>query len=872
MKAQEPEQTNTDEENILAIIDLIQQQSPLDFSGYKPSTIIRRTQRKAAKHHLKTLSAYLEFLKVNPDEIKDLCKEFMISVTAFFRDPEAFEYLQTTVLPEIISNLQPEEELKMWVAGCATGEEVYSLAILIAEILEQQGKRISVKLFATDIDNHALSHASKGIYKASVIGSTVSAERLERYFIKDEEHYKIKPALRKMVIFALHDLVKNPPYCNMHLISCRNLLIYLNPSLQKKIFTMLQFGLKKDGFLFLGSSENPAPILHSLHVENKIWKIYKNLETKKESRFDNFLLPERPDVKRRPVPYPSEDLKISSNAIDKAMHTALAGEINYLVVCTDEEGQVLKSYGDTSKYLLQKSFNSDLLELMPKPIAIAFNILRKTALTTNKKAVLKSIQVKSISSNLTINLSVSPLSIKRGAERLLIVTFTEQYPESLSPDSSDLVFDHQIHQQEYILNMEEEIKELKEKLQTAYFQLDANNENLQSFNEELLSANEEMQSTNEEMQSVNEELDAINSDYKLKNKELLEINDDLNNYFRSNINGQIFINNDLQLMRFSPGTITNLNLQESDLGKPLTCLSTHFKLEDILNDVKNVIVNGDVIYREIQSSDGKWYHIQTMPYIQQITLQRNGAIITFNDVTELKKIQLELDKKNKCLLRINADLDNFVHTASHDLLAPLANIETSIMLMNQELTDSGQKELLAIVNTSISTFRTLVGDIAIIAKLENDTLPMEKIDIAGLIMNIEWSLADRIKKSGALIVVDLQTKFIYFSKKNLRSILYNLMSNSIKFAKNLTPVIFVSSRVYENEIIISVQDNGRGIPKDQHEKIFNIYGRVHQDVEGSGIGLFLARKIVHAANGDIEVESTPEVGSKFSIRLPIISV
>ncbi|WP_316834685.1 CheR family methyltransferase [Pedobacter nutrimenti] len=871
MKAQEPEQTNADEENIQAIIELIQQQSPLDFSGYKPSTIIRRTQRKAAKHHFKTLFAYLEFLKANPNEIKELCKEFMISVTTFFRDPEAFEYLQTTVLPEIISNLQPEEELKMWVAGCATGEEVYSLAILIAEILEREGKQITVKLFATDIDSHALSHASKGIYKASVIDSTVSAERLEHYFIKDEDQYKIKPAIRKMVVFALHDLVKNPPYCNMHLISCRNLLIYLNPALQKKIFTMLQFGLKKDGFLFLGSSENPAPILHSLSVENKIWKIYKNLETKKESRFDNFLLPERPDLKRRPVSYPVEDLKISSNTMDKAMHTALTGEIDYLVICTDEEGLVLKSYGDTSKYLLQKSFNSDLLELMPKPIAIAFNILRKTALTTNKKAVLKGIKVKSISAHRSINLSISPLSVKRGTERLLIVTFTEHYPESLSSDSSDLVFDHQIHQQEYILNMEEEVKELKEKLQAAYFQLDANNENLQSFNEELLSANEEMQSTNEEMQSVNEELDAINSDYKLKNKELLEINDDLNNYFRSNINGQIFIDNDLRLMRFSPGTITHLNLQESDLGKPLSSLGTHFKLEDILNDVKNVIVNGDVIYKEIQSNDGKWYHIQTMPYIQQATLQRNGAIITFNEVTELKKIQLELDKKNKCLLRINADLDNFVHTASHDLLAPLANIETSIMLMNQELTDSGQKELLAIVNTSISTFRALVGDIAIIAKLENDTLPMEKIDIAGLIMNIEWSLADRIKKSGALIVVDLQAKFIYFSKKNLRSILYNLMSNSIKFAKNLTPVIFVSSRASENEIIISVQDNGRGIPKDHHEKIFNIYGRVHQDVEGSGIGLFLARKIVHAANGDIEVESTPEVGSKFSIRLPVIS-
>jgi two-component system CheB/CheR fusion protein len=206
---------------------------------------------------------------------------------------------------------------------------------------------------------------------------------------------------------------------------------------------------------------------------------------------------------------------------------------------------------------------------------------------------------------------------------------------------------------------------------------------MQSFNEELLSANEEMQSTNEEMQSVNEELHTINSDYQLKNKELLEINDDLNNYFRSNINGQLIINNDLQLMKFSPGAVKLINLLDSDIGRPLSNISTNIKFESIIDDIKEVLLKGAVITKEIETQNGKWYQIMTMPYFEQANNRNNGAIITFNDITELKETQAEIDIKNKTLLRINADLDNFIHAASHDLLAPLGNIETSINIMNK---------------------------------------------------------------------------------------------------------------------------------------------------------------------------------------------
>jgi len=289
-----------DEKNLGAIISLIKERSPLDFSDYKQTTILRRTKRRAAHNNFVMLGNYLDFLKSTPEEVDALTKEFLISVTSFFRDKEAFDFIQKKVIPVILEKLRPGEELKMWVAGCATGEEVYSLAILIDEQLKANLKDTVIKIFATDIDSAALMHAGKGIYSKGIT-KDVSPERLERHFLKEGDNYRVKPSIRKMVIFAQHDLVKNPPYCNMHFISCRNLLIYMTPILQKKIFTMLLFGLKMDGYLFLGSSENPMPIIKNLEVVNKKWKIYKNLETKRVVGFDAFSLPELLDVKRPPA-------------------------------------------------------------------------------------------------------------------------------------------------------------------------------------------------------------------------------------------------------------------------------------------------------------------------------------------------------------------------------------------------------------------------------------------------------------------------------------------------------------------------------------------------------------------------------------------
>lgn len=859
--------TQDDEKNVATIVDLIKERSPLDFSDYKQSTILRRIRRRASYNNFFSLPNYIEFLKVTPHEIETLTQDFLISVTSFFRDPEAFDFIEKNVIPDILKKLTSEEELKMWVAGCATGEEAYSLAILLFEQLTEKYKNIVVKIFATDIDNVALLFAGKGVYNAGIT-KNITPERLEKYFIKEGNSYRVIPQIRKMVIFAQHDLVKNPPYCNMHLISCRNLLIYMTPALQKKIFLMLLFGLKMEGYLFLGSSENPLSIIHNLEVVNKKWKIYKNLETKRFVRFDAFSLPVLIDKKLAPSISSREDINQNANInLNEAVNEALVNELDCLVVCVDENNQVIKSFGDTTKYLLQKNFKSNLAELLPRPLAVAFNTLSLSALKTNKKVTVNGIKIQTKEIINTVSLSVIPLIKKKGMQQLLMVTFKEDKPATTLQNEA-VQFDEKVYLDQYTVNLEEELKELKEKLHAAYLQLDASNENMQSFNEELLSANEEMQSTNEEMQSVNEELHTINADYQLKNKELLDINDDLNNYFRSNINGQLFVNNDLLLMKFSPGTVKQINLLPSDIGRPLSNISTNLKFETITEDIKKVIAEGGIITKEIETDNGKWYQIMTMPYIRQADNKINGAIITFNDITALKKAQLEIAKQNESLLRINADLDNFVNTASHDLLGPLSNIELSIGVMNEvKVVDPELNRFLSIINLSVKKFRTLINDIALIAKIENDMRAMEKVDLDEILNNIEWSLEYKIKAAKAVINKDLEVKEILFSKKNLRSILYNLISNSLKFTRNEPPVINIHTRKDGDNIVLTVQDNGIGIAKENLNKIFDMYGRLHQDVEGHGIGLYLAKKIVDAAHGNIVVESEVGKGSKFIIYL-----
>jgi two-component system CheB/CheR fusion protein len=845
---------------VAAIVNLITDKLSLNFSEYKEKTILRRIKRRAAYHNLSDLGDYVALLKTNSDEIKTLAHDFLISVTSFFRDKDAFQFLHDNIIPEILKKAKPDKEIKFWVPGCATGEEAYSMAMLVCEQLHDEYKNIPVKIFATDIDTIALSYARKGIYSESIT-KDISPERIDRFFIKEGNKYRIKPEIRKMVIFAEHDLVKNPPYSYIDLIGCRNLLIYMTTALQKKIFLKLHFGLKKDGYLFLGSSEN----IHSLNpglqlIDNK-YKIYKNTEAKRADIIGSFSVPALFNGEAAMPSALADSFEYKKSNLPEIIYNALISDLGEVVFCIDENNHVIQTFGDTTKYLLQKNFNTNLAELLPKPLNVAFGKAKRKALQSNEKASVKGIKVTINKSILAVNLQVKPLPINKGGQKILYVLLSSEPLISIPPWENDSPDDEKIWITEYTINLEEELGEVKEHLQAAYKKLDASLENTQAYNEELLSANEEMQ-------SLIEELHTINADYQLKNKELLEINDDLNNYFSSNQNGQLFVNADLLLTKFSPAAIKHINLVDTDIGRPVSNISTNIKFETIVSDIKKVIVDGGVITKEVEALNGKWYHVMTMPFIRFIDNKTDGAIISFNDITELKKIQKDLYITNKNLTRINADLDNFVLAASHDLLGPLSNIEVSINMLKVDnlISDPLVNEYLNIIDGSVKKFRTLINELSIIGKLENEMSQMKPVDLNNIIDEIKLSISDKIRATAAEITTELEVEQIIFSVKNLRSLLYNVITNAIKYkSADRTPVLIISSTKENNYVLLSIKDNGIGIAKDKIDKIFNIYSRIQTDVEGQGIGLYLAKKIVDAAGGYISVESEVGKGSTFNI-------
>ncbi|MXV16683.1 CheR family methyltransferase [Hufsiella ginkgonis] len=846
-----------DEKNIAGIVELIRRTSPLDFSGYKPATIIRRTKRRAAQGGFNSLGTYFEFLQRSPDEVKALAKDFLIGVTSFFRDAEAFSFIEKKIIPGLLEAHPPGEEFKMWVAGCATGEEAYSLAILVCELLTGRFKDIAVKIFATDIDGTALMHAGRGVYSLDAVKG-VPAGRLERHFFKEGDSYKIKPEIRRMVIFAQHDLVKNPPYCNMQLISCRNLLIYMSPILQEKVFNMINFGLKKGGCLFLGSSESPLPILNNLEVVSKKWKIYKSL-AQKHGKFDSYILPDPININYSPSSSARVDPAKAAGEIDELMHNNLAAVMDYVAICIDENKQVLRSYGDTTRYLLQKNFTRDLEALLPGPLALAFNTLMMNAVVTAEPGTVGDIGVKRGTADFGVTLSVTPLDSKT-AGKLFMVTLRDQPPPGF-PVADAQVFDERILLDQYTKGLEEEVRRLKDLVFSAAEQLDASNENLQSFNEELLSANEEMQSTNEEMQSVNEELQTINTEYQSKNKELLQLNDDLNNYFRSNVNGQLFVDRELRLMKFSPGTIKLINLLDSDIGRPLSNISTNIRLESIVADIEQVIHHGGVVVKEIETTNGNWYQSMAMPYVRQPDHEVTGAILTFVDITLLKNTQRELDIKSE--MGAENRLKELESTWMKQVFNSVIMAQEDERRRIAEVLHNEFGQLLSIAKFQVPAELPEVTSLLDEAMIKVRKLCYELVPPILEDFGLQFALVDMVKANLEAAGIGYKLRFTGLKVRMgvtqeivIYRMIQELLNNVVKHSSATEVVLSVSRR--KQLLLCELTDNGVGMPD-----------ALDKDKHGFGLNYIISR--VHMLKGKIDMRSSPGAGTSISISLKLDS-
>ncbi|WP_375579180.1 chemotaxis protein CheB [Marivirga tractuosa] len=857
------EVTQNNEEQLTEILNLVKQYTPLDFTNYKRPTIIRRIVTRMTHNNVNTLNGYINYIHGNTDELEILANEFLISVTKFFRDKEAYDILKEKVIPEIIKNKLMVDGLKIWVVGCATGEEAYSIAILVMEHLTELKKNLEVKIFASDIDKGALAVASKGIYNAN-IKNDVPEELLKKYFIEEEKQFRVRDNIRKMIIFADHDIVKQPPYGKIDLISCRNLLIYINPFLQKKILSSLHFCLNSEGYLILGPSESLGELKKSFATIDKKWKIYKSIEVPKLLRDTTY---STPGLSLPNISFQKHSTSEKNKSIDKKLSEshdhAILEELGYEAgIYVDSDFSILETFGNYDKYLSPKFFNFNLLEMLPEELSIATSVCLRKAIRSQGKNSMSEVKFLKNKKKQFIDIVVIPLNKKEYQNSDVCLILYSDHQGIEDKKNSDDSFDLESHSTQHINDLKHELDITKEKLKKSYEDLDESNDNITSYNEELISSNEELQSTNEELQSVNEELQTVNNEYQLKIKELAELNDDLTNFFKGTINGQLYIDKDLILRKFTPPTTNQINLQNSDIGRPLSDISTKIKLPTLMENIKHVIQSSEKIDKEIQTNDGNWYQMVITPYFKEQGNFHDGVIVTFNEITELKKTENKLS-------RINEDHNTFIYSVSHDLRGPLSSLKGLISFLTdaQEAGSIGTEKIMDMIQVSINNLLQSVDELSDIAKIENEIENCEAVKVEEVCKEVKISLQELIYQTKAKIICDFKEPLISFSKKNLRSILLNLISNGVKYrSPERDPEITISTKKENDYIVLSVQDNGLGMENDKIEEIFDAFKRKHTHVEGSGVGLYLVKKIVTNADGEISVESELGKGSTFTIH------
>ena len=635
--------------HIQKIFVLIRSSTGHDLSHYKQTTLRRRIERRMAVHQIHQISDYVKFLQQTPAEVDVLFQDMLIGVTSFFRDPEAFNILEEQVIPALLENRSPDTTIRIWTVGCSTGEEAYSLAILISEIMEKMKHHLNIQIFASDIDPQAIDRARSGIYPDS-IAADVNRERLRQYFIKEENTFQVKKQVREMIVFAVHNVAKDPPFSKMDLLSCRNLLIYMDAELQKKVLPLCHYALNAEGILFLGPSESIGEFTDLFQPINSKWKVFKRREFFMEKAMDYPGMPfyhgpmlEAVDEKRQS---PGLDLHQMAERVILD-HFAPAG------VLVNEKYEIVHFMGKTDKFLAtptgKASFN--ILKMAREGLKLKLGTALHNAARQKKTTTHEALRIKHNGGFRIVDLTVRPLTGTSLKENFMLVMFDDKTPVE-RPALEKGKMDGKPGVDPVLVSLEEQLVSTREHLQTTIEELETSNEELKSTNEELQSVNEEMQSTNEELetskeelQSTNEELITVNTELQNKVDELSQANNDINNLLASTDIGTIFLDTNLHIKRYTPAMTKIFNLISTDVNRPISDITTKIDYGDLPKDAGQVLETLVHKEAEIRTQDGAWYAMRIAPY-RTIENVIDGVVITFVAISSLKESQ-ELRKALK---------------------------------------------------------------------------------------------------------------------------------------------------------------------------------------------------------------------------------
>lgn len=613
-----------------------------DFSLYKRETIQRRIKRRMDIQLIDSIDDYVRYLQENAQEVDLLFKELLIGVTGFFRDPDAWDVLKKHLSATVIKR-RVSGTLRAWVVGCSTGEEAYSIAIALHECVEAADNHdaFDIQVFATDIDKDAVDIARRGLYDAN-IAVDVSPERLQRYFIKEEGKYRLKKEIRDLLVFAPHNVIMDPPFTKMDLVTCRNLLIYFSGDLQKKILPLLHYSVNPGGVLFLGPSETIAGFTDLFSTLDNKWKVFQRRETV--------------DVQLAAAAFPASRAAMVARAggrpedtgfslTDLAQRT-LIDDYAPPAVLINEKGDILYINGRTGKFLEPSPgrANLNVYAMAREGLRYELGTAIRRATVQNAEHTLKGLRVGSNGGEITVDLTVKPMHTPDETARLLLVVFreVEKPPRRRTPKLESVTDkEAQAASTAEVMEMRDELKYTKERLQSTVEEMQASQEELQSTNEELQSANEELQSSNEElmtskeeMQSLNEELATVNAELSAKVDLLSQANNDLRNLLNSTQIATIFLDNNLNIRRFTSQATEIIKMIDSDVGRPITDLVSNITNDTLADDSKQVLETLVFQEKPVQTADGRAYLMRIMPY-RTLDNVIDGVVITFLDILEL---------------------------------------------------------------------------------------------------------------------------------------------------------------------------------------------------------------------------------------------
>ncbi len=654
------------------IFILLRAQTGHDFSQYKPSTVSRRIERRMAIHQIENIDGYVKYLQQTPSEGEALFRDLLIGVTYFFRDAEAFKRLEEEVIPRLFALKPSGGTIRVWTAGCSSGEEAYSIAILLKERMDELKQNYAVQLFATDIDPQAIARARAGLYPVS-IADAVTSERLARFFtaLPDGSGYRIHKSIRDMLIFSEQNIIKDPPFSRLDLISCRNLLIYMGQNLQKRLIPLFHYALNPEGFLFLGTSESVGEFGDLFRVLDQKSKLYQRKESEsgvQRRALGNLLAPAmrtQEDV-AKPLAKTAGAVKMSLRELtEKALlrKSAVAG------VLVNERGDILYLHGRSGIYLELPSGETgvnNILKMAKDGLQHDLMISLRKAVTTKQSVQRPGLYIKNEEGFAVVNLAIHPVHSEAAtaSEPLLYLVVLEEVPPmDLEQARQFLVHsaaggsDTDIDADTRIAALKEELHAQESFLQAANDKLQMSNEELNSFNEEMQSLNEELQSTNEELetskeelQSVNEELSTVNAELQTKVSDLSRANNDMNNLLAGTGIGTVFVDCEMRILRFTPAATTIINLVLNDLGRPVTHLASNLvEYNTLAADTQSVLDTLIPKEMEVMTSDGKWYLMRIQPY-RTLDNTIEGAVISFINITEnvqMRKALKEAEAMNR---------------------------------------------------------------------------------------------------------------------------------------------------------------------------------------------------------------------------------